>query len=242
MRVRFTLWNLMIVVAAAAGLLAASRSPTGLFVAFGLAYLALGSGTWWMFHGFRRLSALSFGVVATFNNILIAGLCIHRLNRVGVTLMFLVCLLAYPIVFGAGAAWATAVTRRAAMPHRSQFVVWPLVLILSILPLTMLFTRWPFHLAFFASTQAMDRLADRVAAGQGIANPEWAGLFRVVGSAVDPSSGNVGLIIDPDTSGRSGFVRVSNTTSVPAVRTSGPFYNLYFDLKLCGRWRYVCED
>src|SRR5262249_9180480 len=107
---------------------------------------------------------------------------------------------------------------------------------------TMLLTRWPFHLAFVASTQAMDRLADRVAAGQGIANPEWAGLFRVVGSAVDPSSGNVGLIIDPDTSGRSGFVHVIDTTGVPAVRSSGPFYNLYFDLQLCGRWRYVCED
>jgi hypothetical protein len=232
----------MIVVAAVAGLVAAWRSPNGLFVAFGLAYLALIGGTWWMFHGFRRLSALSFGVVAALTNIATAGLCIHRLNMGGVILMLLAWLLAFPIVLGAGAAWATAVTRRAVRPHRTHFLAWALVLVLAILPLTMILTRWPFRVAFLASTQAMDRLADRVAAGQGIVNPEWAGLFRVVGSAVDPSSGNVGLIIDPDTSGRSGFVRLGGAPNVPALRSSGPFYNLYFDLKLCRGWRYVCED
>ncbi|HZW34371.1 MAG TPA: hypothetical protein VFF52_26850 [Isosphaeraceae bacterium] len=240
--VRFTIRSLMIAVAVAAGLLNALVSPIGLVVAFGLAYLALIGGTWWMFHGFRRLAALSFGVVAALNNIVSAGVCIHRLNMGGVMLMFLVWLLAFPFVFGAGAAWATAVTRRAARPQRSPFLAWPLVLVLAILPLTMLLTRWPFHLAFLASTQALDRLADRVAAGQGIASPEWAGLFRVVGSAVDPSSGDVGLIIDPEPSGRSGFVRVVAAPSVPAGGSSGPFYNLYLDLKLRDRWRYECED
>jgi hypothetical protein len=232
----------MLAVAMAAGLLAAARSPIGMVVAFGLAYLALIGGTWWMFHGFRRVSALSFEVVAAWNNILSGGLCIHRLNMSGVMLMLLVWLLAFPIVFGAGAAWATAVTRRAARPHRSPFLAWPLVLVLAILPLTMLLTRWPIHLAFLASTPALDRLADRVAAGQRIASPEWAGLFRVVGSDVDPSTDNVGLIIDPDPSGRSGFVRIGAAPSVSAGRSSGPFYDLYLDLKLCARWRYECED
>ena len=240
--VQFTIRSLMFAVAIAASLLAASVSPTGLVVAFGLTYLLLIGVTWWMFHGFRRLSALSFGVVAALNNILSAGLCIHRLNMGGVMLMFLVWLLAFPIVFGAGAAWATAVTRRAARPHRSPFLAWPLVLVLAILPLTMLLTHWPFHLAFLASTPALDRLADRVDAGQHIASPEWAGLFHVVGSAVDPSSGNVGLIIDPDPSERSGFVRARGAASVPAGPSRGPFYNLDLDLKLCERWRYQCED
>jgi hypothetical protein len=175
-------------------------------------------------------------------DILSAGLCIHRPNMGDVMLMFLVWLLAFPIVFGAGAAWATEVTRRAARPYRSPFLAWPLVLVLTILLLTMLLTRWSFHLAFLASTSAMDRLADCVAAGQGIAGPEWAGLFRVVGSAVDPSSGNVGLIFDPDPWGRSGFVRVGAVPSVPTGRSNGPFYNLYLDLKLYDRWRYECED
>jgi hypothetical protein len=156
--------------------------------------------------------------------------------------MFLVWLLAFPIVCGAGAVWATAVTQRAATPHRSPFLAWPLVLLFAILPLTMPLTRWPFYLAFLASAPAMDRLADRVAAGQGIARPEWAGLFRVVGSDIVPSSANVGLIINPDPSGRSGFVRVGGAPSVSAGPSSGPFYNLNFDLKLCDRWRYECED
>jgi hypothetical protein len=240
--VQFTIRSFMLAVATAAGLLAASVSPTGLVVAFGLTYLLLIGATWWIFHGFRRLSALCFGVVASLNNILSAGLCIHRLNMGGIALMLLASLLASPIVFGAGAAWATAVMRRAASPHRSRFLAWPLVLALAILPFTMLLARWPFHLAFLASTPALDRLADRVAAGQSIASPEWAGLFRVVGSAVDPSTGNIGLIIDPNLSGRSGFVRVGAALGVSTGPSSGPFYNLDLDLTLGDRWRYQCED
>jgi hypothetical protein len=241
-RVRFTIWSLMIVVAAAAGLLAASRSPIGLFVAFGLVYLALVGALWSMFHGFRRVSAVCFGLMAALSNIATAGLCIYRLSMVGFVLMLLVWLLAFPLVFGAGAAWATATTRRAARSQRSPFWAWPLVIALGFLPVTMLLTHWPLRLAFLASAPALDGLADRIAAGQGITSPEWAGLFRVVGSAVEPSNGNVGLIIDPDPSGRSGFVRVVASPGLPVGRSGGPFYNLNLDMRLGDRWRYVCED
>ena len=241
-RVRFTIWNLMIVVAAVAGLLAASRSPIGLFVAFGLAYLALIGVLWWMFHGFRRVSALCFGFVAALSNVATVGLCIYRLGNVGVFLMLLVCLLAFPLVFSAGAAWATTATRPEARSHRSPIWAWPLVVALGILPLTMLLTFWPLRLAFLASAPALDGLADRVAAGQGVTSPEWAGLFRVVGSAVEPSNGNVGLIIDPDPSGCAGFVRVGASPGLPVGRSGGPFYNLNLDMRLGDRWRYVCED
>ena len=88
----------------------------------------------------------------------------------------------------------------------------------------------------------MEHLADRVESGQAVTSPEWAGLFRVVASAVDPSTGNVGLIIDADPSGRSGFVRASVGPGIPAARSDGPFYNLNFDLQLRGRWWYECED
>jgi hypothetical protein len=232
----------MIVVAAAAGLLAASRSLIGLFAAFGLAYLALIGVLWWMFHGFRRVSALCFGFVAALSNIAITGLCIDRLGNVSVFLMLLVCLLAFPLVFSAGAAWATTATRRGARSHRSPFWAWPLVFALGILPLTMLLTFWPLRLAFLASAPALDGLADRVAAGQRVTNPEWAGLFHVVGSAVEPSNGNVGLIIVPDPSGRSGFVRVGASPGLPVGRSGGPFYSLNLDIRLGDRWRYVCED
>jgi hypothetical protein len=232
----------MFLVATVAGLLAASRSTGGLFFAFGLAYLALIGVLWWMFLGFRRVSALCFGLMAALSNMATAGLGIYRVNMGGVFLMLLVWLLASPLVFGAGIAWATAATRREARSQRSPFWAWPLVIASGILPLTMVFTLWPLRLAFLAFTPALDGLADRVAAGQGVTSPEWAGLFRVVGTAVEPSNGNVGLIIDPDQSGRSGFVRVGACPGLPASGSGGPFYNLNLDMRLSDRWRYVCED
>src|SRR5262245_12721005 len=232
----------MFVAAGAAGLLAASLSAIGLFVAFGLVYLALVGVLWSMFHGFRRFSALCFGLMAALSNMATAGLGIYRFSMDSVLLMFLVWLLAFPLVFGAGIAWATAATRREARSQRSPFWAWPLVIASGILPLTMVFTLWPLRLAFLASTPALDGVADRVAAGQGVTRPEWAGLFRVVGSAVEPSNGNVGLIIDPDQSGRSGFVRVGASPGLPVWGSGGPFYNLNLDMRLSDRWRYVCED
>jgi hypothetical protein len=232
----------MTAVALAAGLLAASLSSTGLVVAFGLAYLALIGVLWWMFNGFRRLSALCFGLVAAVSNVVTAGLCIYLHSPGGIILRFVVWLLAFPLVFGAGAAWATAATRRGASSRGSSFLAWSLVVASGILPLTMLLTGWPLRLAFLASTPDMDRLAGRVAAGQGVTSPEWAGLFRVVGSAVEPSNGNVGLIIDPDRSGRSGFVRVRASPGMPLGRSDGPFYNLNLEVRLGDRWRYQCED
>jgi hypothetical protein len=64
----------------------------------------------------------------------------------------------------------------------------------------------------------------------------------VVDSAVDPASGDVGLITDPDLSGRAGFVRTSAGRSAPTSPPTGPFYNLNFALNLNGRWWYECED
>jgi hypothetical protein len=230
----------MITVAMVAGVLAASLSSIGLVVAFGLAYLALIGVRWWMFHGFRRVSALYFGLMAALSNIATAGLGIYRPGVDGDFLMLLVWLLAFPLLFGAGIAWATAATRRAARSQRSRLWAWPLVVASGILPLTMLFTHWPLRLAFLASVPALDGLADRVVSGQAIM--KWAGLFRVVGSAVESSNGNVSLIINPDPSGRSGFVRVGASPGLPVGGSGGPFYNLNLDMRLGDRWRYQCED
>jgi hypothetical protein len=241
-RIRLTIWQTMLVVASAAGLLAASRSPIGLCVAFGLVYLALVGVLWSMFHGFRRFSALCFGLMAALSNMATAGLGIYRFSTDSVFLMFLVWLLAFPLVLGAGIAWVTTATRREVRSRRSPIWAWPLVIASGILPLTMVVTLWPLRLAFLASTPALDSLAGRVSAGQGVTSPEWAGLFRVVYSAVEPSNGNVGLIIDPERSGRSGFVRVGTSPALPSGSAGGPFYNLNLDMRLSDTWRYVCED
>jgi hypothetical protein len=241
-RVQFSLRSLMITVAAVGGLFTLALSPAGLVVLFGLLYLALIGVLWWMFHGFRRLSALSCGVVGASVNILSAALCIYALNLGGAVLIFLGWCWTFPVVISTGVAWASAATWRTARPRRSPWLAWPLVLVVALLPLSMLVTFWPFRLAFLASRPAMDRLADRVGAGHAVTGPEWAGLFRVVSSVVDPSTGDVGLVVAPDPSGRCGFVRVELSPGVPVERSNGTFSNLNFDLQLSERWWYECED
>ncbi len=56
-------------------------------------------------------------------------------------------------------------------------------------------------------------LADRVAAGQPLTFPRRAGLFPLAGSALDAATGNIGLMIDPNPSGPTGFVREGNRTN-----------------------------
>ena len=101
----------------------------------------------------------------------------------------------------------------------------------------MLFTTWPFRLAFAASRPALEALADEVTRGEPVNTSSWAGAFRIVGSAVDPATGNIGLITDPNPGGRAGFERR------PARHAgSSPFYNLNYEVQLTEKWRYVEED
>jgi hypothetical protein len=194
------------------------------------------------FGGFRRLAALGFAVVATLANFVCAFLCVYMIDMGGRLLMFLGWYFSFPLILGFGAAWACCATRPEAVPRRSPLLAWALVLMVAILPLTMALGQWPFRLAFLASKPALDRLADQVVVGQASRGPVRAGLFRIVRSSIDSSSGNVGLIINPDPSGRGGFVRYRLDPSTPRGRRNGPFYNLNFELQLCDRWRYECED
>jgi hypothetical protein len=244
---RFTIRDLMIAVAVVAGLLsgllALSRSPYGLLIALGLLYLTLCVVLWWMFRRFRRLSAFGFGVVATLTNLSCAAFCIFLRGVAAGVLIALAWFWAFPLLISVGAAWAATATRRDARPRRSPLWAWPLVLVPSLMPLTMMLTPWPLTLAFLASRPALERLADRVAAGEAISRPEWAGLFRVAGLDIEPANGNVGLITDPNPSGRAGFVRVG-----PGVQTNDPdeavppFRGLNVNEHLFGRWWYQEED
>ena len=240
---RMTLRRWMFAAAVVACILTLLESPPA---GFGLTWVVCGvvqaDACWERLRGRRRRAAWSFGITSLATSASVASLSIYALNIWGMLGMFLASLFGIPLTLGFGAAWAETSTRPDAAPRRSPIPAWALVLVLGTLPITILLTLWPFHLAFLASRPAMDRLADRIAGGQRIASPEWAGLFRVVATAVDPSSGNIGLIIHPDPSGRSGFVRVGAALRAPTGRPSGPFYNLYFDLELCDEWRYECED
>ena len=67
----------------------------------------------------------------------------------------------------------------------------------------------------------------------------WAGVYLVVTSATDAKTGNVALIINSATSGRSGFVRLG---PAPFPEHSGPLYNFDNDTHMDGRWWYQVED
>ena len=142
----------------------------------------------------------------------------------------------------AGHRWAVAATRLDAVRRRAPLLAWSLVIVLAILPPMLLFTQSPLRLAFFASRPALDRLADRVAMGESPLYPVRAGFFLIVGSAVDPSNGNVGLIIDPDPSGRSGFVRLRPGSKASGRGHIGPFLNLACEWKMTDDWVLQTED
>jgi hypothetical protein len=239
---RFTIGSLMIVVALVGGVLGLYQlvGSSLLLAILGLLYLSLIGVWWWMFRGFRRLSALTFASTTLVANAACFAVCIYLLGMAGSIPGLLIWLALFPLILGAGSAWAVESTRRNAVRRHSTFWVWPLVLGAAIAPLPMLYSFWPLQLAFRVSRSALERLADRVAAGQVLADPEWAGICYVVGSDVDPASGNVALITDSDPSGRSGFVRTG--PGVVPTRNLGPFYSLWFCDNLGGRWFFQTED
>lgn len=232
----------MFAVAGVAGVLALSRWLAWPLLALCALNLIPAAMLWRGFRGFRRLAALGFGVTAASANLACAVLSIFFQRMDGFAVAILTWFLAFPLILGPGAAWATSVAHRDAGRWRSPFVAWPLVFVLAFLPLTMLFTQWPFRLAFLASESALDRLADRVAAGRAPRNPLRAGLFLVVGSVFDPSTGNIALITDAAPEGRSGFIRYRLDPNIPGGLRHGPFTNLNHDLQLSDEWRYECED
>ncbi len=238
---RFKIRTIMLIIAAAAVLLFATRSEAA-FVAliFGgllASCVAVAGGLWLAARPFRRVSALGFGIASLATN---ASCCIASIvfpSIAGYLIMALVCVIGVPVTFGFGAAWSTPPATPAAITARCRALRWMINLVFVITPLTVPFTQWPFRLAFLASQPSLDRLADRVGAGNPVTTPEWAGVFRIVGSAVNPSTGGVGLVTNPDPSGRSGFERRGS-----APPGNGPFYNLFYDLKLSAKWRFVEED
>jgi hypothetical protein len=230
----------MAVVVVMAVYLTLFRTVGGLLLILALGALGLVVVFGGVFRGRRRGAVWCFASSAIMVNALIATLCAYYFNMVGMLLMFLVSFFGVPLTLGAGGAWAVAATRRDATSRRSPLMAWPLVLSMAVAPVTMMTTHWPLHVAFIVSRPALDRLADRCAAGVVIRRPEWAGLYRVVGSDVDFATGNVGLIIDPNSSGHSGFVRLGSL--VPSHPHSGPFFNLSSEAPMDARWWYQEED
>ena len=222
-RSRFTILHLMVAVAVIACFLALLVTFGGFLTICVLFDLLLAAVFRAMLRGHRSLGLWGFGIASVAVNCSLAGLSIYAFNMSRAIGMALGSLCGVPLILGFGTAWSAAATRREIVRRRSPLLAWPLVIVLAALPLTMLFAEWPLRLAFLASKSALDRLADRVAAGDAPGRPVRAGLFTVVNSEVDPTTGNVGLVTGSNTSGRSGFVRLSPTPSTSPGRVRGPF-------------------
>jgi hypothetical protein len=146
------------------------------------------------------------------------------------------------MALGFGTAWAVAATRGdAAHPHSRRVQCSPLLVLLlavatAVTPQITLWTLWPLWVAFLVSSPALERLADRVAAGQAPPFPVRAGLYRIVGCATDTRTGNIALITDANPGGREGFVRRQPGTP------HGPFSSLWMGMRLSRRWAFEMEE
>lgn len=240
LRFRFTIARLMIAVAVAAAGLAIGRTVgVPAFILLSIPVLWLGILSWRLGQDNRRLAGRALGISATAANIACAWCSVRIVGFTGLLVQFLGGLLILPVVLGYGAAWVVAATGSDAAPRRSRLLAWSLVLAPVTLPVSMMATAWPLQIAFLAARPAFDRLADRIAAGEQLARPEWAGVFRVTRADFNVSSGEVRLMIDADPLGNTGFLRLA--TPVPSLGVR-PNVVVTFRLSRDDRWWYVEED
>jgi hypothetical protein len=242
---RFTIRRLMVLVVIVAVLLWLIRYVDGVPFALALRGFVLAFICWAWARGWRRRAAIFFVGSVAAANVLVAPLSIYFAAGWVFVCAGLGLFVGIPMILGFGTAWSFADTRSHVFNGRPPKLSWPflsffLAISMAITPLVTLWTFWPLRAAFLISLPALDRLADRVAAGQTVPFPVRAGLFRVVGSATDPKTGSVGLITNSNPSGRSGFVRYPPvTTSVPG---SGPLHSLFMGMSLSQRWTFEVED
>lgn len=229
-RFRFTIHRLMGVVAIAAILLALSRNSVIANASIAI-YLIFACMAWLLSRELPRLAFQGFLISAIWTNFGFAVVYVY-LPYFRDPFFFLLLLPFIPFVVGFGASWASTRSGRLAKAR-----AWLLVVVLAAVPVSMIATYWPLRLGFRGALPALNRLADRVAAGEWLAAPEWAGLYRVVAAKRESSSGDVKLLIDPNPGGVSGFVRRGSASP----GRNGAMDGLTFE-GIDGRWYFLDED
>lgn len=205
-RVQVTLRRMMAAVAAIAVLLAL---PTWLRLLVGVISvpcLASFSAYHLATERRRRPAGVCFWTLAIPVNVLFAVLSADP-GMISVFLLFAWFVVFLPTLASFGAAWAVAATPEAAAQRSPRRGDWACVVALSVMPGVTALTAWPFHLAFLSARAGLERLADRVEAGQAVAFPQRIGPFAIVASRIDAETGGVALLTDSNPSGPSGFVR-----------------------------------
>jgi hypothetical protein len=229
----------MIAVLVVAIVLALPLTAQMVAIALIIPFVAAIVARWLWLKGRHRLAAISFLITATLTNFLFFVCCMYPAIYLLGFLFFVGMFVLTPTIAVLGVAWGMLVARNVKSSRGVISAAWLAVMFLTVMPLASVWTLWPFRLTFLTVRPALDDLADRVAAGQVVAFPRWVGPFRLARSAVDPIWGNVGLMIDPNPNGPTGFVRVRPTA--PPNRT-GPFRWDDLLVVLGGGWEYREED
>jgi hypothetical protein len=229
----------MIAIGIVAGLLALPHGWGLIALGVAFACLAAVAAGWMVTQESQRFAMLCFWILTILTNAIIVIFCVApSIYFVGLVLIIWFAFF-MPAIAVFGIAWASLATRKSTGRVWSPVAVWLSTILLTFMPLATVGTQWPLRLAFVVTRPSLDRLADQVAAGQNVSFPRWVGPFRLAGSAVDGVSGNVGLMIDANPSGPSGFVRIS--PGVPPEST-GPFRWDNLLVHLGWGWEYREED
>jgi hypothetical protein len=194
---------------------------------------------WLVFRGHLRVAGLGFLFFAVTANVLFAAACMAPDIYTQILLFYMWLFVVLPAIMAIGLARCRLLARDGLVPQPFEAAAWISVGVLAFLPLFTLLTFWPLRLGFVTGRLALEHLADQVATGQTIAYPQQLGLLRIAGSAVDPVSGNVGLLIDPNPNGYPGFVRVRPGT--PA-NVRGPIIGSDLNVDLGSGWSYRGDD
>ncbi len=232
---RVTIRGLMLVVAAAAGLSAVYRASGAVgFLAlsgYSAAVAAASVLPWTFARGNRQRAAWMLAVASVVEFVAMAGLGIFCLRYLCTVYKLFVSLVVLPFIVGGGAAWAGSASRPGADRRRSPRVAWSIAGLLLALPLLMMFSYLPVQTAFLISRPALDRLADRVAAGGSVDRPEWAGLFLVRKIARhNAGPGTVSLIVENDSTGHTRLIRAAASGAEPQIPPAPTcFYRLAAD-------------
>lgn len=237
-RLRFTIRGVMIATAILAVALALPKAGLVVAVALAIPCLSLWLAGRLLAWGERGLARFFFWVPAILVNVLFVYLGTWP-EPILYILLFLVSFFIFlPTLGGFGIAWAILATQGVRGPARAPTRTWFAVLILTLMPSATALTAWPFRLEFLLARPALERLADQVAAGRPITTPQWAGRFRLAGSAVDTASGNVALLFAPN--GPRALVRIG-----PRARLGecgSPVQGDWSHLPLTFGWCFHQED
>ncbi len=240
---RFTLKTVMLSIALAAGFLTlyvrylATYIPLWL-LAIPCLILLVGCCLW--FWRCRRIVAIGFGGLSVLSNGLYVVASIYPDYMLIPLLNIAWMLVLLPSIGALGLAWTKLATNDHAVRRRLPFISSALVIVVAIMPAVTISTLWPLHLTFLAFRPSLERLADRVEAGHMIVSPHWVGPFRLSESAVGSDLKTVGLFIDPNPGGRTGFVRVHSET--PEVHRFDLLIGTDTNVELGRGWSYRQDD